>query len=179
MHTEIHRIDGTILLDTVPSQSYKGIVIKAAQVAQAMSQRAKADFVRLKAIDAEQAKLRSAYLQYSDLEDEKKAKAERLRRTASVVPNEHIEIAVGAQDADEFNSYIVKVSELPLWEAMLAVLQETGEIQLFELQHVLEQFGKKVTRRAIENAITAHGSEFRAVSKGRERFVLLRRGKGV
>jgi hypothetical protein len=159
----------------VSSRSYKGIVIKAAQVAQAMSQRAKADFTRLKAIDAEQSKLRTAYLQYSDLEDEKKAKAERLRRTASVVPKEHIEFAVGEQDADEFNSYIVKVFELSLWEAMLAVLQETGEIQLFELQHVLGQFGKKVTRRAIENAIAAHGSEFRAISKGRERFVSLKR----
>ena len=179
MQIEVRGTHDTIVLDKVSPRSYKGIVIKAAQVAQAMSQRAKADFVRLKAIDVEQAKLRSAYLQYADLEDEKKAKAERLRRTASVVPKEHIEIAVEEQDEDEFNSYIVKVSELPLWEAMLAVLQETGEIQLFELQHVLEQFGKKVTRRAIENAITAHGSEFRAVSKGRERFVLLRRGKGV
>jgi len=140
-----------------------------------MSQRAKADFDRLKAIDTEQVKLRAGYLQYRDLEDEKQARAERLRRTASVVPRDHIDIAVGDQDEDEFNSYIVKVSELALWEAMLAVLQETGEIQLFELQHVLEQFGKKVTRRAIENAIVVHGSEFRAVSKGRERFVSLKR----
>ena len=174
MQSQISSHDNTILLDTVSSASYNSTVIKAAQVAQAMSQRAKADFDRLKAIDKEQAQLRSGYLRYRDLEDEKRDKGERLRRTASVVPKEHVKFAVSGDDVDDFNSYIVKVSDLPLWEVMLAVLQETGEIKLFELHHVLEQFGKNVTRRAIENALTAHNADFRAISRGRERFVSLR-----
>jgi hypothetical protein len=166
----------TNLLDKVSSRYHNSTVIKAAQVAQAMSQRAKADHDRLKEIDKEQAKLRTAYLQYLDLEDEKKSRGERLRRTASVIPRDSMKWAdFEGEDEEEFNSYIVKVSDLSLWEAMVAVLQETGEIQLYELNHVLEQFGKKVTRRAIENAITAHSKEIRAVSRGRERFVSLKR----
>jgi hypothetical protein len=175
MNTEARLNHDTICLDTVSLESYKRTVIKAAQVAKAMSQRAKADFDRLKAIDAEQAKLRTAYLQYADLEDEKKARTERLRRTASVVPREQMKWTDLELEDDEFDQYIVKVSDLQLWEVMLAVLHETGEIQLYELQHVLEQFGKRVTRRAIENALTAHQKEFRAMSKGRERFVSLKR----
>lgn len=176
MNTEAHFLNDTNCLDTVSSTSYKSIVIKAAQVAQALSQRAKADHDRLKEIDKELAKLRAAYLQYRDLEDEKKLRAERLRRTASVIPRDSMIWAdLTGEDEEEFDSYIVKVSELSLWEAMVAVLQETGEIQLYELNHVLEQFGKKVTRRAIENAITAHSKEIRAISKGRERFVSLKR----
>jgi hypothetical protein len=175
MTTEVHTSSDTNYLDTVSSQSYKRTVIQAAQVAKAMAQRAKADVDRLRAIDKEQASIRAAYLRYKDLDDEKKNKAERLRRTASVIPREQIKFAAGDEEPDEFDSYMVKVSDLALWEAMYAILEETGEIQLYELHYVLGQFGKKVTRRAIENAITAHAGEFRAVSKGRERFVSLKR----
>jgi hypothetical protein len=175
MQTEARHTDDRILLDNISSLCCNDPVIKAAQVAKALSQQAKADYERLKAIDSDQTKIRAEYLRFLDLEDEKKAKADRLRRTASLIPSHLGNIAADQEENDEFDSYIVKVSELALWEAMLAVLEHTGEIQLFELQHVLEQFGKKVTRGAIESAIKTHPKSFQARTRSRERFVSLKR----
>ena len=173
MNTEERQSDDRITLYNLSSICCNEDVIKAAQVAKALSQQAKADFVGLKAIESEQTKLRPEYLRFLDLEEEKKAKSYRLRRTASLIPD-HLE-NIREDEESGFYSYIVKVSELALWEAMLAVLEHTGEVQLFELQHVLEQFGKKVTRGAIESAIKTHPKRFQARSRGRERFVSLKR----
>jgi hypothetical protein len=167
-------VDDTLALDRVSPESYNEDVIKAAQVAKALSQQAKADFDRLRAIDTEQTKLRAEHLRFLDLEEEKKAKGYRLRRTASLIPT-HIDATCTQDESDEFDSYIVKVSELTVWEAMLAILEHTGEVQLYELQHVLEQFGKTITRRAIEKSIETHGDRFKARTQGRERFVSLKR----
>jgi len=149
-------------------------MIKAAQVAKALSQQAKADFDRLRQIDSDQTKIRAEHLRFLDLDDEKKAKADRLRRTASLVPD-HLQNIRQDDHADEFDSYVVKAVDLTLWEAMLAVLEHTGEVQLFDLQHVLDQFGKRVTRGAIESAIKTHPKQFQARTRGRERFVSLKR----
>ncbi len=174
MNTESRQTDDRILVDNLSSVCSNRSVIKAAQVAKALSQQAKADFNRLKAIDSEQTKIRAEYLQFLDLDEEKKAKADRLRRTASLIPD-HLDNIREDDDADDFDSYHVKASDLTLWEAMLAVLEHTGEIQLFELQIVLEQFGKKVTRGAIESAIKTHPKRFQARTRSRERFVSLKR----
>jgi len=174
MNTDARQIDDRIILDNLSSRCSNQSMIKAAQVAKALSQQAKADFDRLRQIDAEQTKIRTEYLHYQDLDDEKKAKADRLRRTASLIPN-HLQNIRGDDDADEFDSYVVKIADLTLWEAMLVVLEHTGEAQLFDLQHVLEQLGKRVTRGAIESAIKTHPKRFQARTRGRERFVSLKR----
>jgi hypothetical protein len=172
MNTEVREIDDRISIDNVSSVCCNAVVARAAQVAKALAQQAKADFSRLKAIESEQNKLRVDYLRFLDLEEEKKAKTDRLRRTSSLIPEELDE---SDENHDEFNSYVTAVVDLTLWEAMLAVLEHTGETQLFELLHVLEQFGKKVTRGAIESAVKTHPKVFQARTRGRERFVSLRR----
>ena len=175
MKIAIRKTDSRNLLYNLPSICCNRNVIKAAQVAKALSQQARADFDRLKAIESDQTKIRTEYLRFLDLEEEKKAKSYRLRRTASLIPNYLQSLDAENEGSDEFDSYIVKVSELALWEAMLAVLEHTGEIQLFELQHVLEQFGKKITRGAVESAVATHRDKFQAKTRGRERFVSLKR----
>jgi len=152
-------------------------VIKAAQIAKALSQQAKADFDRLNAIDSEQDKIRSEHLRFVDLDREKKEKAARLRRTASLIPGRLQNIGVTGNDDehDPFDMYVVEAKELTLWEAMLALLEHTGDIQLYELQHLLEQFGKRVTRGAIESAVLTHPDKFRATTRNRERVVSLKR----
>jgi hypothetical protein len=174
MQTEARHNDDRKQLDNLSSVCCNGDVIRAGQVAEALSQQAKADFNRITAIESEQKKIMADYLRYKDLEGEKKAKADRLRRTVSLIPD-HLHKIRAQGEADEFDSYMVKLSDLTLWEAMLAVLEHTGEIQLFELQHVLEQFGKKVTRGAVESAVTTHPDKFQAKTRGRERFVSLKR----
>jgi hypothetical protein len=177
MQTEARHSDNSKILYNLSSVCCNDDVIRAAQVAKALSQHAKADFKRLKEIESDQTKLRTEYLRFLDLEQEKKSRSFRLRRTASLIPD-HLQ-NIGATEDDEeedgFDSYVVKISDLTLWEAMLAVLEHTGEIQLFELQHVLEQFGKKVTRGAVESAVMTHPNKFQARTRGRERFVSLTR----
>ncbi len=173
MNTEERESDDRIIIDNLSSTCSNAFVVKASQVAKALQQQSKADFNSLKAIDTEQNKIRTEYLKFLDLEEEKKRKTERLHRTCSLIA----ELIDDDEDAvdDEFNEYIVPVSQLTLWEAMLSVLEHTGEIQLFELQHTLEQFGKKVTRGAIESAVITHRDKFRAVTRNRDRFVSLKR----
>jgi hypothetical protein len=177
VNTEARQADDRITVDNLSSTCSNVRVIRTAQVAKALSQQAKVDFDRLKAIDSEQTKLRKEYLQFLDLEEEKKTRSSRLRRTASLIPGNLQSIGVYEDDDEEedFQTYVVQATDLTLWEAMLAVLEHTGEIQLFELQHVLEQLGKKVTRGAIESAITTHARKFQAKTRGRERFVSLKR----
>jgi len=172
MQTDVCQSDDRNSLDRLSSMCCNGLVIKAAQVAKALQQQSRADFDRLKAIDAEQNKLRPDYLKFVDLEEEKKRKEDRLRRTSSLINDM---VGEDTKQYDEFNEYIIPVSDLTLWEAMLAVLEQAGEIQLYELLHVLEQFGKKVTRGAIESAIKTHPKVFQARSRNRERFVSLKR----
>lgn|SRR5208282_3316559 len=174
MQTEARKSDTRISIDNLSSICSNQSMIKAAQVAKALSQQAKADFDRLRQIDSDQTKIRAEHLRFLDLDDEKKAKADRLRRTASLVPD-HLQNIRQDDHADEFDSYVVKAVDLTLWEAMLAVLEHTGEVQLFDLQHVLDQFGKRVTRGAIESAIKTHPKQFQARTRGRERFVSLKR----
>jgi hypothetical protein len=166
--------DNSFLLDNLSSSCCNAIVIKAAQVAKALQQQSKADFNSLRAIDVEQNKLRTDYLRFLDLEAEKKFKAERIRRTSSLI-SDLIDTGDPVHQDDEFDEYIIPVSDLTLWEAMLSVLEHTGEIQLFELLHVLEHFGKKVTRGAIESAIQTHSKVFQARTRGRDRFISLKR----
>jgi len=177
MNTEARQGDDRIVIDNLSSLCSNDRVIRTAQVAKALSQQAKVDFDRLKAIESEQTKLRSEYLRFLDLEEEKKSRSARLRRTASLIPDNLQSIGASDDDDEEedFQTYIVKVADLTLWEAMLAVLEHTGEIQLYELQHVLQQFGKQVTRGAIVSAIVTHPDKFRAITRNRDKFVSLKR----
>jgi len=174
MDTETRQSDDRITVDNLSSICCNARVINASQVASALSQQSEADFDRLQRIEVEQKKLRPHYLRFLDLEEEKKAKVDRLRRTTSLIPD-HLKNVSWKAKKDEFDAYIVTLAELTLWEAMLAILEHTGEIQLFELQHVLEQFGKAVTRGAIESAVKTHSQQLQARTRGRERFVSLKR----
>jgi hypothetical protein len=177
MNTQTRQSDDSKTLDKLSSLCSNAPVIRTAQVAKALSQQAKVDFDRLRAIESEQTKIRKEYLQFLDLEEEKKSRSARLRRTASLIPSNLQSIGASDDDDEEedFQTYIVKSADLTLWEAMLAVLEHTGEIQLYELQHVLDQLGKTVTRGAVESAVITHRDKFRAVTRNRERFVSLKR----
>ena len=174
MNTEARQIDSRKYVDNLASICSNASVINASQVAAALSQQADTDFERLQKIEDEQVKLRPHYLRFLDLEDEKKSRADRMRRTTSLIP-QHLENLKSKPRKNEFDAYIVTLSDLTLWEAMLAILEHTGEVQLFELLHVLGQFGKSVTRGAIESAIKTHPARFQAKTRGRERFVSLKR----
>jgi hypothetical protein len=101
MNTEARQSDDRIILDKLSSICSNTQVIRTAQVAKALSQQAKGDFDRLKAIESEQTKLRKEYLQFLDLEEEKKSRSARFRRTASLIPDDLGSFAANADDDEE------------------------------------------------------------------------------
>ncbi|HXZ40317.1 MAG TPA: hypothetical protein VEG68_06215 [Terriglobales bacterium] len=149
-------------------------MITAKDVAKALAQQATEDLKHLKAIHAEQAKLRPQVIRFRDLEDQAKAKEARIRRAVSLL--EQGDVYINEREAkDDFSAFVVSISDLTLWEAMTAILEQESEMQIVELQHVLEQLGKKVTRQAIESSIATHRDKFDTKTRNRDRFVSLKR----
>ena len=75
-------------------------------------------------------------------------------------------IALEAHDLDP--------SSFSLWRVIREVVRQTTEIRIFELEEHLRCFGMKVSRPAIESALTTHAKEFKIVKRGREKFVSLK-----
>jgi len=147
-------------------------MIRVSDIQEALKQQAASDMNRLDAIDAEQRELREQYLRFRDLDDEKKLKNSRLQRTASVLGDIYEDMVTKDK---KFRPYAIAVSEVALWEAMLAILEHVPEMQLHELQHTLAELGKKVSRQAIESAVTTHRDKFESKPRGRDKFVSLKR----
>ena len=58
---------------------------------------------------------------------------------------------------------------------MQAIVEQAGEIQVIDLQDTLEYFDVKTSRQAIESALASHKETFETKTRGREKFVLLKR----
>jgi hypothetical protein len=172
MNEEICKDDTRNILTVLVSGLHNTGMVRAEDVAKALAQQGNDDMRRLRQIRSEQAKLRPQYNRFRDLEAESKEKEARIRRTMSLLDEVYED---GEQEQDEFKAFVVSLSDLTLWEAMTAVLEQVSEIQIYELQHVLEQFGKKVSRQAIESAIATHKARFETKARGRDKFVSLKR----
>jgi len=55
------------------------------------------------------------------------------------------------------------------------IVEQVTEIQVVELQHALEHFGRKSTRQAIESSLAAHRETFETKARNRDKFVSLKR----
>jgi hypothetical protein len=172
MNPEICKTDARIFLTRPASRLQNGCMVRAEDVASALRQQGNDDMKRLKQIRSEQAKIRPQYNRFRDLDSEAKDKEARLRRTMSLLNNVY---ELSGEKTDEFKDYMASINDLTLWEAMTAVLEQESRMQIYELQHVLEQLGKKVSRQAIESAIVTHKEKFATRTQGRDKFVSLKR----
>ena len=138
-------------------------------------------FKRLAALHDEQNKLRPQYRRYLDLEAQVKLYEARIRRTAAALKEkdsyEPVEESVRkGKDVSNIEGVAVTYDDVPLWEIILAILEETGELQVIELENALAHLGIETSRSAIESALKTHRNEFRIRMSGRCKFVSL---KGV
>ena len=177
MNTENRNTDTRHHLTSIASPLYgEGVMIQVSDITKALNQQIKNDLAHLKDAKKRMTELRPKYLTYRDLEREVQAKEERVRRTALLLGDDTVESVRRAEkDDDGFDAYMVSDSPLALWEAMSSVLEHRPEMQIYELQHVLEQLGKKTSRQAIESAIVTHKELFSTRTRGRDRFVSLKR----
>jgi len=178
MNTEKRNTDSTNNLTSVASLCNDGSMIRFADIEKGLKQQVSEDVRQLRANYTEQGKLRKHVIRYRDLEREAKSREDRIRRaTALIGVDDFTDVAKDLKAGDDASTSITLIldPDLPLWLLMQAVVEQTSEIQVIELQHALEHFGRKTSRQAIESALAAHKETFQTVVRSRDKFVSLKR----
>jgi hypothetical protein len=178
MHTEIRNSESIKLLTNVDSKCSVIPVIRFADIAKRLDQQYEEDARQLKKNYAEQNRLRPSIIRFHDLEREATAREERMARIVMLVGEEQYQDTIKALRGGEDVSKEIAINvddKLPLWRAMQAVVEQTGEIQVVDLQDALEYFKIKASRQAIESALASHKETFETKVRSREKFVSLKR----
>ena len=162
MNTQIRKLDSRNILTDVDSGFTVQDVVRLGDITKALQQQLREDIKQLKANYAEQNKLRPHVIRFRDLEREAKAKEARMQRTVALIGDEHFpNVKDYAKSGDDLSPAItLPVGDTALWEAIMTVLEQAPEMQVVELQHVLEQLGRRTSRQAIESAMATHKNVF-------------------
>jgi hypothetical protein len=154
------------------------LMIRFADIKKRLDQQYIEDVKQLRKNYSEQNKLRPSVVRFNDLEREAKAREERMARVIVLLGDEKFadtrrELLAGNDVSKEI---VVNVDEkLPLWSAMRAIVEQTTEVQVVDLQDALEYFGIKASRQAIESALASHKETFETKTRNREKFVSMKR----
>jgi hypothetical protein len=176
MKTQFRNIDSTINLTDVDS-SFTVRLVRLDDIKIALRQQLEEDERQLTLIHEKQNKVRPAWLQYNDLVTQEKLRDTRRRRVIAALGTDNFEtIGKSMRSGKDVSKTLGTVTsdDLPLWEAMHAIVEQRPGIQVVELQLVLEHLGRKTSRQAIESALATHGNEFDTKVRGREKFVALK-----
>lgn len=178
MNTEKCNIDSIHFLTSVESKCTIGPMIRFADLEKRLDQQYAEDMKQLRKNYSEQNKLRPAVVRFNDLEREAKAREERLARVMMLLGEEKFadtrrELLAGNDVSKEVAVFLD--DKLPLWLAMKAIVEQTTEVQVVDLQDALEYFKIKASRQAIESALASHKETFETKVRSREKFVSLRR----
>jgi len=178
MKTEDRNIDSTNSLTRIASVCIMNHVIRFADIEKRLHQQYSEDAKQLKKNYSEQNKLRPAVLRFSDLEREAKAREERMARVIMILGEEQFEdtrreLLKGLDVSREITTNTPE--RLPLWLAMKAIVEQSSELQVVDLQDALTHFGIDASRQAIESALASHKETFETKVRGRDKFVSLKR----
>ena len=146
------------------------------------------DCAELAEANAELEKIRAAYQRFRDLSALVQAKEARVKIGAAMLTNisfrefdekgEIVQRRAGIEIPDEagiiFEKDSLKLTNFSLWRIIREIVRQTAEIRVYELEKHLRDFGLKVTRAAVESAITTHPREFSTRKHGREKYVSLK-----
>jgi CBS domain-containing protein len=153
-------------------------MVRYKDIEKRLGQQYNSDVKSLKQNYARQNELLGYVIEFRDLEREAKSREDRARRVIELLGDEEFadtrkEMLNGVDVSKEV--VITTSDESPLWEAMQTLLEQTGELQVVDLQDTLLHFGRKVTRQAIESALGSHKEAFHTVVRNRDKFVSLKR----
>lgn len=130
---------------------------------------------RLAEIHKRQNELHAAYREYLDLQEDARRYEKRIARIDAALSecDELEDIRQSQKDGKDISNKVAVVtnSATPLWEIIVAVLEETGEIQVIELGLVLESLGLGTGRSALESAFKTHPNEFKIRGDRHGKFV--------
>jgi hypothetical protein len=153
-------------------------MVRFADIERRLDQQYDEDVRQLKKNYSEQNRLRPSVLRYYDLEREAKAREERMARVVMLLGEHKFEdIRRELLKGTDVSKQIVTVTDdkLPLWSAMKAIIEQVTELQVVDLQDALEYFEVKASRQAIESALASHRETFETKTRGRDKFVSLKR----
>jgi len=133
---------------------------------------------RLAEIHKRQNELHAAYREYLDLLADAKRYEKRVARIDAALSesDDFEDIKQSQKDGKDVSNKVTVVtnSATPLWEIMVAVLEETGEIQVIELELLLNSLGIETSRSALESALKTHKNEFDIRGDRHGKFVSLK-----
>jgi len=176
MHTEHRNIESTKRFITVASECNVGSVIRFADIEKRLDEQYVEDVKQLRKNYSEQNRLRPSVVRFHDLEREAKVRQERIARVVMLLRDNKFERRELPTGNDVSRDIVVSVDDNPpLWLAMKAIVEQTTELQVVDLQDALEYFKIKASRQAIESALASHKETFETKTRGREKFVSLKR----
>ena len=134
---------------------------------------------RLSEIHDKQNELRSAYRHYLDLQSQAEFYETRIKRIVAALREsddfENVDESVKrGKNVAKTISIPMAPDDVPLWEIITAILEESGELQVIELELALKTLEFETSRSAIESAIKTHKDEFRIRTSGRAKFISLK-----
>ncbi len=176
METQSRNIDSRNVLTYVES-SFSLALVRLDDIERALLQQFTEDTKQLKLNHEEQNRLRPHVMRHRDLLRDEEARNTRLRRIMAALGTDRFETLDKSMRAGKDVSKTigtVTADDLPLWEVMVAIVEQKPGIQVIELQLALEHFGRKTSRQAIESALATHKNEFETKVRGREKFVSLK-----
>ncbi|MGB6689878.1 MAG: hypothetical protein WBE76_18735 [Terracidiphilus sp.] len=177
MRALLRNPDATLHLTQLELRCTVGSMIQFKDIAEGLKQRSRADFKRLAENYKERAKLRQYVNDYEDLLAEAKLRGERIQRITAVIGSDDLSDtqALIKDGMDVSKDIALPVGDFPLWMRIWAIVEQVSEIQVIELQRALEYFDIPTSRQAIESALAKHSEIFAVRSRGRQKFVSLKR----
>lgn len=158
---------------------YNNVLMRYGDIAKRLLQRQKDAVKRLSEIHGKQDELRSAYRQYLDLDEDARRYEKRMARIIAAL-REQSEFENLSNTVKNGNSpsktmgIAMNAEATPLWEIIVAILEETGELRVIELELLLKILNLETSRSAIESSFRAHPNEFRIRGDRHGKFVSLK-----
>jgi hypothetical protein len=136
-----------------------------------------ADAKELEKIKKAMKRIRAAHHRYLNLLERAKLTEERVLAAASVLHRDPYSDTDGMKEFLAERGVEIRQSapqKQNLWMAMREIVRQLPQIQVVELEMLLRCLNWKVSRAAIESALTTHKDVFHISRKGRQKFVALK-----
>lgn len=146
-------------------------------IVSALADQRKSDVKKLSKIRKRMNQLRAHFVEFRDLAEQAHVLHERIRTNVGVLGAGFLkeqEISTLAAEGIMIANLNEQRRNTKLWRAVREIVRQATRVRIVELEAVLDSLSFKVSRQAIESAISTHPHVFRITKKGREKFVSIR-----
>ena len=146
-------------------------------IVSALADQRKRDVKKLIRVKERMNRLRAQFVEFRDLAEQAHALQERIRTNVGVSGAGFLkeqELSTLAAEGIVIADVNEQRKSTKLWRAIREIVRQATRVRIVELEAVLDSLSFKVSRQAIESAISTHPHVFRITKKGREKFVSIR-----